>query len=41
MHAAEVKPLINGISLFGLITGIVAFFLGIWLIISIIKSGKL
>jgi len=41
MHAAEVKPLINGISLFGLITGIVAFFLGIWIIISIIKSGKL
>jgi len=41
MHAAEVKPLIYGISLFGLITGVVAFFLGLWLIISIIKSGKL
>jgi len=41
MHAAEVKPLINGISIFGLITGIVAFFLGVWLIISIIRSGKL
>ncbi|WP_353683382.1 AarF/ABC1/UbiB kinase family protein [Thermodesulfovibrio sp. 3907-1M] len=41
MHAAEVKPLIYGISLFGLITGVFAFFLGLWLIISIIRSGKL
>lgn len=41
MYATEVKPLIYGISLFGLITGVVAFFLGIWLIISIIRSGKL
>ncbi|MDI1471205.1 AarF/ABC1/UbiB kinase family protein [Thermodesulfovibrio sp. 1176] len=41
MHAAEVKPLMNGISIFGLITGVVAFFLGVWLIISIIRSGKL
>ncbi len=41
MHAAEVKPLFHGISLFGLITGAVAFFLGMWLIISIIKSGRL
>ncbi|GAB6183680.1 ABC1 kinase family protein [Thermodesulfovibrio hydrogeniphilus] len=41
MHAAEVKPLFHGISLFGLITGVVAFFLGVWLIISIIKSGRL
>uniref|UniRef100_A0A7C4AJX6 AarF/ABC1/UbiB kinase family protein n=1 Tax=Thermodesulfovibrio aggregans TaxID=86166 RepID=A0A7C4AJX6_9BACT len=41
MHATQVKPLIYGISIFGLVTGIVAFFLGIWLIISIIRSGKL
>lgn len=41
MHASQVKPLIYGISLFGLVTGVVAFFLGIWLIISIIRSGKL
>ncbi|GAQ95464.1 ubiquinone biosynthesis protein [Thermodesulfovibrio aggregans] len=41
MHAAEVKPLVHGISVFGLITGIFAFFLGLWLIISIIRSGKL
>ncbi|GAB5045915.1 ABC1 kinase family protein [Thermodesulfovibrio sp. TK110] len=41
MHATEVKPLIYGISLFGLITGVFAFFLGLWLIISIIRSGKL
>lgn len=41
MYAFEVKPLINGISLFGLVTSIIAFLLGIWLIISIIRSGKL
>lgn len=41
MHAAQVKPLVYGISLFALITGVVAFFLGLWLIVSIIKSGKL
>lgn len=41
MHAAQVKPLIHGVSVFGLITGVVAFFLGLWLIISIIRSGKL
>ncbi|ACI20778.1 MULTISPECIES: ABC1 kinase family protein [Thermodesulfovibrio] len=41
MHANQVKPLIYGISLFGLITGVFAFFLGLWLIISIIRSGKL
>lgn len=41
MHATQVKPLIYGISFFGLVTGVVAFFLGIWLIISIIRSGKL
>lgn len=41
MHASQVKPLFYGISLFGLLTGIVAFFFGIWLIISIIRSGKL
>lgn len=41
MHANQVKPLVYGISLFGLITGVFAFFLGLWLIISIIRSGKL
>lgn len=41
MHASQLKPLIFGISFLGLITGVVAFFLGIWLIISIIRSGKL
>lgn len=41
MHATQLKPLIYGISLLGLITGIIAFALGLWLIISIIKSGKL
>lgn len=41
MHASQVKPLIYGVSLFGLIIGVVAFFLGLWLLISIIRSGKL
>ncbi len=41
MHASSVKPLVYGVSLFALITGLVAFFLGIWLIISIIRSGRL
>ncbi|MEN2993896.1 MAG: AarF/ABC1/UbiB kinase family protein [Thermodesulfovibrio sp.] len=41
MHATQVKPLIYGVSLFGLITGVFAFFLGLWLLISIIRSGKL
>lgn len=41
MYALEVKPLINGISLFGIIMSVIAFFLGVWLLISIIRSGKL
>lgn len=41
MYAFEVKPMINGISLFGVITSVIAFFLGIWLLLSIIRSGKL
>lgn len=41
MNASQLKPLVYGVSLFGVVTGVVAFFLGIWLIISIIRSGKL
>ncbi len=41
MHAAGVLPTIFGLSFLGLITFVVAFFLGLWLIISIIRSGRL
>lgn len=41
MYAFEVKPLIYGVSFFGVVTSVIAFLLGIWLIISIIRSGKL
>lgn len=41
MHAAGVEPRILGFSFFGLISFGVAFLLGIWLIISIIRSGRL
>lgn len=41
MHATKVPPIIFGISLFGISAFGFAFFLGIWLIISIIRSGKL
>ncbi|MDI6801780.1 MAG: AarF/ABC1/UbiB kinase family protein [Thermodesulfovibrionales bacterium] len=41
MHATSVGPTIFGISLFGISAFIFAFFLGIWLIISIIRSGRL
>lgn len=41
MHATGVKPTIFGISLLGLSAFAIAFFLGIWLIISIIRSGRL
>jgi ubiquinone biosynthesis protein len=41
MHAMGVRPTIFGISILGLSAFILAFLLGIWLIISIIRSGRL
>ncbi len=41
MHAAGVEPRIFGFSFFGLISFAFAFLLGVWLIISIIRSGRL
>ncbi len=41
MHATGVGPKIYGMSLLGFITFGFAFLLGIWLIISIIRSGRL
>lgn len=41
MHAAGVEPRIFGFSFFGLISFGFAFLLGVWLIISIIRSGRL
>lgn len=41
MHATGVGPTYRGISLLGLSAFAFAFFLGIWLIISIIRSGRL
>ncbi|HTZ18563.1 MAG TPA: AarF/UbiB family protein, partial [Dissulfurispiraceae bacterium] len=41
MHAAGVLPTVFGLSFLGLITFAVAFFLGLWLIVSIIRSGRL
>lgn len=41
MHATGVGPKIYGISLFGLAAFGFAFLLGIWLVISIIRSGRL
>jgi ubiquinone biosynthesis protein len=41
MHATKVPPIIFGISLFGISAFGFAFLLGIWLIISIIRSGKM
>lgn len=41
MHATGVGPRIFGMSVLANISFIVAFFLGIWLLISIIRSGRL
>ncbi|GER94375.1 hypothetical protein A45J_2136 [hot springs metagenome] len=41
MHATGVRPTIFGISILGLSAFVLAFLLGIWLIISIIRSGRL
>jgi ubiquinone biosynthesis protein len=41
MHATGVLPTVFGLSFLGLISFVVAFFLGLWLIISIIRSGRL
>ena len=41
MHATGAGPTIFGFSLLGLSAFVAAFFLGIWLIISIIRSGRL
>ncbi len=41
LHAAGVEPRIFGFSFFGLISFGFAFLLGVWLIISIIRSGRL
>lgn len=41
MHAAGVVPTVFGLSFLGIITFAVAFFLGLWLLVSIIRSGRL
>jgi ubiquinone biosynthesis protein len=41
MHATGVGPKLYGLSIFALISFVTASFLGIWLIISIIRSGRL
>ncbi len=41
MHATGVGPKIYGMSVLGFLAFGVAFFLGIWLVISIIRSGRL
>jgi len=41
MHAAGVVPTVFGLSFLGIITFAVAFFLGFWLLVSIIRSGRL
>lgn len=41
MHAAGVVPTVFGLSFLGLITFGVAIFLGLWLLVSIIRSGRL
>lgn len=41
MHATKVPPIISGISLFGISAFGFASLLGVWLIISIIRSGRL
>jgi ubiquinone biosynthesis protein len=41
MHASGVGPKIYGMSLFGFVAFGCAFLLGIWLLISIIRSGRL
>jgi ubiquinone biosynthesis protein len=41
MHATGAGPMIFGMSLLGIITFVGAFFMGIWLLISIIRSGRL
>jgi ubiquinone biosynthesis protein len=41
MHAAGVGPKLFGMSVLANISFVVAFFLGIWLLISIIRSGRL
>lgn len=41
MHANKVGPMIHGMSILGFLSFGFAFILGIWLIISIIRSGRL
>lgn len=41
MHTTGVGPKVYGVSIFALIAFISAFFLGLWLLISIIRSGRL
>ena len=41
MHATGVLPTVFGLSFLGLISFAVAFLLGLWLIVSIIRSGRL
>jgi ubiquinone biosynthesis protein len=41
MHATGAGPVYKGLSLLGLSAFFFAFLLGIWLIISIIRSGRL
>jgi ubiquinone biosynthesis protein len=41
MHATGVGPKVYGMSLLGFLSFGIAFFLGIWLLISIIRSGRL
>lgn len=41
MHAMGTGPKVFGLSILGIVTFVVAFFLGVWLLISIIRSGRL
>jgi len=41
MHAIGVGPKVLGVPFFALTAFVIAFFLGIWLIVSIIRSGRL
>jgi ubiquinone biosynthesis protein len=41
MHATGVGPMVYGFSSLGIITFVGAFFLGLWLLISIIRSGRM
>ncbi len=41
MHATDVGPKVYGLSILGISSFVIAFLMGIWLLISIIRSGRL